>query len=484
MKVHLPPEIYGGNPAGFLDYVGLVVTQQPTSPSTAWEVSGRVVDLIEVQTLQGPALKRSRFDVSQVPTPAVPGGMPDELSGMYRRLTQTLDRQPNLSSILERIISALISVTDDQVPAMIQQGSEVLAAVPLQHDDGSTEPLFPRHSVHDIRINQLAYRWSKLPQIFLRLKHDTVAEVIASKQVQQGELAFQSSGALLEGTISGGLYFAPLLGNLSPLMWGIGVPRVGQVIVYTFGRIIGGSGMGASRDHLDALRVLTHHAPSQDFDVTSVDETALHKTAYSEAVDWWSGRMNNTLIDIFAPTTYVDHRGFYVPEAHQRWMLNLEQLLSRIGAIVRHPRDTAAQLMLLFPTMDVIGDSFIGSNNIGQLMTPARLRKRITALEERVPERVKPLILAPAYRALAAAEQVADEFFVDSPNPDATTESRLIQLWNARRNTTHGFNKNAEILAEHTGRLPADIVLVPMVYLLDILTDRQRLLARIKSNCS
>jgi hypothetical protein len=56
-------------------------------------------------------------------------------------------------------------------------------------------------------------------------------------------------------------------------------------------------------------------------------------------------------------------------------------------------------------------------------------------------------------------------------------------LWNARRNTTHGFNQNAEILAEHTGRLPADIVLVPMAYLLDVLTDRDRLLQRIARSC-
>jgi hypothetical protein len=60
-------------------------------------------------------------------------------------------------------------------------------------------------------------------------------------------------------------------------------------------------------------------------------------------------------------------------------------------------------------------------------MTPSRIRRRITALEERVPPCIKPLIMAPDYRALAAAEQVADEFFVDSPNPDATTESRLLQ---------------------------------------------------------
>jgi hypothetical protein len=164
-------------------------------------------------------------------------------------------------------------------------------------------------------------------------------------------------------------------------------------------------------------------------------------------------------------------------------MLNLEQLLSRIGAIIRHPRDHEAQLMLMFPAMDILGDSFTASGGIGQLMTPSRIRRRIAAIEERVPDRIKPLIMAPAYRALTAAEQVADEFFVPSPNPDATTESRLTQLWNARRNTTHGFNDNAEILAEHGGRLPADIVLVPMVYLLDILTDRQRLLEHIERIC-
>jgi hypothetical protein len=56
-----------------------------------------------------------------------------------------------------------------------------------------------------------------------------------------------------------------------------------------------------------------------------------HKTAFSDAVDWWAGRINNTLLDIFSPTTYFNGDGFYVPAEHQRWMLNFEQLLSRIG---------------------------------------------------------------------------------------------------------------------------------------------------------
>jgi len=265
-------------------------------------------------------------------------------------------------------------------------------------------------------------------------------------------------------------------------MWGIGAPRLGQVIIYTFGRVIGGRGHGASRDQLDALHVLTHHAPAHEFDTDALDVTTLHKGAFSD-VDWWAGRINNTLLDIFSPTTYVDGNDFYLPAVHQRWMLNFEQLLSRIGAIVRHPRDQAAQLMLMFPAMDILGDSFTASGGIAQLIVPSRIRKAIGEIEEHVPIRIKPLIMAPAYRALAAADPVADEFVVPSPNPDATTESRLRKLWNARRNTTHGFDANAEILAEHSGRLPADIVLVPMVYLLDIVTDRQRLLEHIQRTC-
>lgn len=409
--------------------------------------------------------------------------MPTNLSDRFNQLAQELDANPTLPSRLDRIIQMLVVVPDDQVPATIKWGSDMLASLQLTHDDGSTEPLFPRHSVHDIRIADIAYRWSKLPQVFLRLKHNTVDEIIESSKADPDKIAFQSSGALLEGTIFGGLYFAPLLGNLSPTMWGFGAPRLGQIIVYTFGRQIGGRRSGASRDPLDSLQELTYYNTSQGFDADSLDDTTLHKAAYSEAIDWWAGRVNSTMLDIFSPTTYVDGNGFYAPEAHQRWMLNLEQLLSRISAIARHPRDRTAQLMLMFPAMDILGDSFTGSNGIGQLMTPNRIQKRITAIEQRVPARIRPLIMAAAYRALTAATQVADEFFIPGPNPDATTESRLQQLWNARRNTTHGFNNNAEILAEHSGRLPADIVLVPMVYLLDILTDRQRLLERIRRTC-
>ena len=71
-----------------------------------------------------------------------------------------------------------------------------------------------------------------------------------------------------------------------------------------------------------------------------------------------------------------------------------------------------------------------------------------------------------------------------SPNPKAATESRLLRLWNARRNTAHGFGGNAETLADHRGRLPADVVLLPMVYLLNLLSNCEGLLNRIANTDS
>ncbi|OZC42696.1 hypothetical protein CH289_27290 [Rhodococcus sp. RS1C4] len=462
-----------------LQHFGLNIDQPPGAGDTVWHVSAEQVTAVTSQVLHGPALSRSRFDVSTSPTPQVAGGMSVDLAEDFEDLVRSLDEAGTLAALFDRIITTLIAVADHQVPAATQWGSDTLAEVPLINDDGTSEPLFPHHSVHDIRLHETVYRWTKLPQIFLRLQYNTVEEIIAESKTDPDALAFQSSSALLEGTIFGGLYYAPLLGNLSPTMWGFAAPRFGQLIIYSLGRRLPGLGQGASRDALDTLRILSHDNPSRDFDKESYDSGKLHKAAFSEAVDWWTSRLNQTLLDLFAPITYVDAQQNYAPTAHQRWMLNFEQLLARISAITRHPRDHNAQLMLMFPAMDILGDTFTGSNGIGQLMTPQRLRKRIAAIETHVPARILPLIMAPAYRALRASEQVVDGFFVPSRDPDSTETSRLLQLWNARRNTTHGFNNNAQVLAEHSGHLPSDIVLVPMVYLLDILTDRQNLIARI-----
>lgn len=153
MKIDIPPEMFGNNPAGFIDHLGLVVQQRPTGADTVWEVSAKHTDLVSAQTLHGPALKRSRFDVSPEPTPDVPGGMPPEMFDTFEKITRALDENPTLAARLDRIITTLIAVPDYQVPAAVEWGSTALSGIPLQGAGGTTEPLFPRHSVHDVRID-------------------------------------------------------------------------------------------------------------------------------------------------------------------------------------------------------------------------------------------------------------------------------------------------------------------------------------------
>ena len=265
MKIDLPPEISGGDPAWLLDYLGLDVVQAPTPPDTTWVVSVRQVDLVKAQTLHGPALNRSRFDVSTTPAPQVPGGMGPELAPQYQQHIEELQKSTTLPSLLEQITTTLSAVRDDQVPEAIRWASDKFGEIPLHHDDGTTEPLFARHSVHDIRIDPMAYRWSKLPQILIRLRRESVTDIVAAAKENPDELAFNASGALLDGTIFGGWYFAPYWAICHRCLWGIGAPRLGQVIIYTFG-LRSRAGQGRRRDQIDSLRILDHHLPAQEFD--------------------------------------------------------------------------------------------------------------------------------------------------------------------------------------------------------------------------
>ena len=113
MKIDLPPNISGGDPAWLLDYLGLDVGQAPTPPDTTWVVSARQVDLVTAQTLHGPALNRSRFDVSTTPAPQVPGGMGPQLAPQYQQHIEELQQSATLpSSLLEQMVYLFDSLTD------------------------------------------------------------------------------------------------------------------------------------------------------------------------------------------------------------------------------------------------------------------------------------------------------------------------------------------------------------------------------------
>ncbi|SDQ35968.1 hypothetical protein SAMN04489765_0104 [Tsukamurella pulmonis] len=397
------------------------------------------------------------------------------------------ETQPSLPAALRSLVYDVMSVPDAELPAAIQRISDVMAAIEFTDEAHLGDLVLPDHAIHDVRVNPTLYQWSKLPQILLRFGRQSFAEVLDSYHAEPDRLTFQSGAALLDAAVMGAPFYAPLLGNASPSMWGFGVPRINQTTIVTFGRLSAGLGAGPSRDLLDLLSHLeTRTEPSTMPGPQVMRERydGIHRAAYAAAIDWWTQQMNETIHVIYAPTTYVDADGVYLPAEHHRWMLNFEQLLSRVAAVARQGRDPSAQLLLMFSAMDLLGDAFIGGGVDG-LFAPNALERAIATVVDHVPERARPVLMLPTERALTASRAIADEFFLPPRDPTIAPARRITKLMTARRNATHGFWTDDDELVEHSGHLPVDLALVPYTYLLKFVTQtgREGLFNKIRREC-
>ena len=478
MRIALPPEFGGGDPSALLNGWGLRVVAAPAADSPGlWTVAATTAAMLTAKQLHGPPLRRSRIDLCTVPTPETPGGSTPELReealAAVRTQAETL---PSLPSALRSLVYDVMTVPDAGLPDAIQRISDVMAAISFSDEANLGEPVFPGHAIHDVRVNPTLYQWSKLPQILLRFGRQSFAEVMDSYHREPDRLTFQSGAALLDAAMMGSPFYAPLLGNASPSMWGFGAPRINQTTLVTFGRVTAGLGPGPSRDLLDLLSHLeTRTEPSTMPGAQTMRERyeGLHRAAFAAAVDWWTQQMNETIHVIYAPTTYVDDAGVYLPAEHHRWMLNFEQLLSRVAAVARQGRDLSAQLLLTFSAMDLIGDAFRGGG-VDKVFTPDALERAIATVVDHVPERARPVIMLPSERALNAARAIGDEFFLPPRDPAISLSKRIANLMKARRDATHGFWEDADELVEHSGHLPVDLALVPYTYLLTLITQSGR----------
>lgn len=490
MRVRLPPQLGGGDPAGLFQEWGLrLVAPPPADEPTLWTVSVMDDPVLTSTQLHGPPLSRSRFDVSTPPSPPTPGGAPADIrAAAFAELRENGTATGSLYAPLHAVTTRLITVPDAHLPAAIRTASNTLDEATFSDPQHRGAAIFPDHSVHDIRVHPVLYNWTKLPQILLRLQRQPIEEVIAAARAEPDRLTFQSAAALLDASIMGSPYYAPLLGNASPSMWGFGAPRINQTTLITFGRISAGLGGGPSRDALDLLAWLDTRTPSPTEPAPRTERErydGLHRAAFAEAVEWWTQQMNATIRALYAPTTYVDADGIYLPAEHHRSMLNFEQLLSRVAAIGRSARDLEAQLILTFSAMDLIGDAF-RSGGGGALFAPQQIERAIAPVGDRIPARPRPVIMLPTERALAAAHAISAEFFLPPRNTETSESKRIANLMTARRNATHGFHSNIDVLIEHSGHLPADVALIPYTYLLTFITQEGRagLLQRISRSCA
>jgi hypothetical protein len=217
------------------------------------------------------------------------------------------------------------------------------------------------------------------------------------------------------------------------------------------------------------------------------------------AISWWVNRLNQMFDYLCDPTTFGDAAGFYDPYEHQHWLLTFGQVFGLTTALQTSIRNYSVQRALMNTLLDTYADR-ISRRKFEQLCTYRTAKDTADRVRTRMPEDVASVLMPVADRAVESLQRVQDDFFIrkqrgDSnvvvriptdPRPNHRQPQRAVAvLLKVFRNATHGFggmnpnprNNNdlvaERLLAHHTGDMPADLVYLPYLYLLDTLSNPQ-----------
>jgi hypothetical protein len=215
---------------------------------------------------------------------------------------------------------------------------------------------------------------------------------------------------------------------------------------------------------------------------------------------WWVNRLNQMFEYLCDPTTFGDTAGFYDPYEHQHWLLTFGQVFGLTTALQTSVRNYSVQRALMNTLLDTYADR-ISRCDFEQLCTYKFAKDTADRVRTRMPEDVASVLMPVADRAVESLQRVQDGFFIRKQRGDANVVVRIptdprphhreppravALLLKVFRNATHGFggtNPNPRndrdlvaerLLAHHTGDMPADLVYLPYLYLLDALSDPQQ----------
>jgi hypothetical protein len=200
------------------------------------------------------------------------------------------------------------------------------------------------------------------------------------------------------------------------------------------------------------------------------------------------------------PTTFGNADGVYDPWEHQHWLLTFGQIFGLTTALQTGGRNYSVQRVLMNSLLDTYADRIRTRCRFDQLCTYRTAKTIADRVRGRMTEEVAGVLMPVADRAVESLRRVENGFFIRRQRGDANVlvripgDSRPQHLESHRatavllkvfRNATHGFggkNPNPRtrdelvaerLLAHHTGDMPADLVFLPYLYLLDTLSRPQ-----------
>ena len=479
VTVTVPTWIYGGDPRGFFADSGL--TAKPGPDRATWRIKTHEVyhlsrpDLVRTNVLV--AAHQQNGDWSRLPLDS-PGWNPPTRAQFHH-----VPPQPDQLDLLDLLNHGRLNV--HTAPRQQLQDAclgllDGIRAVTLEKDGG---PGFPEADLHVLGGTRSLLHRLKLPQVLLRLAIEPDLQPhAAQRRAGTDELIFKSSEGLLTGAYLLDAYLGPLLGALSPAIWGVAAPRGGQLI-FNLGRQVGGT-TALPSDLLGTIIKQGADAPVKFADLPPGSVPA--------ALRWWADQLNQVFGVLSDPSMFAAASGAYAPARHMEALLTFEQVFRRVTSIRTNHQDLHAARTLMFSTIDTF-ENLLG-RNILNLCHPTHAARTLSRLRRTIPTAAQPVLLPAADRAVIALTAVGGGFFLtdredridrgDGKTP-MTREDATAQLLKLLRNATHGHGPQKggrgrmamsnQLLARHDGYLSSDLALLGHLYLLELLAEPARL---------
>lgn len=379
-------------------------------------------------------------------------------------------------------------------PRLLDRAKEILSTLHRATLADSGESLFPQASVLAFRRTPALLHRVKLSAVLLRLSNDSrLREGDPSelkKLAKDAKPAFGAGSELTSGLLVMDAYIQPLLAAMTPHVWGFAVPRIGGILVFSYGRAVSGTRRWPS-GLLDTL-----HLPGR---ADSVEVTEFRDPEAPErATHWWAHALNSLFGTITDPVTFATRSAAYDIDLAFQTVLTVEQIFRRVASSQMADGDVYGRRAAMFSAIDAL-EGMTGYP-VARMLSPDHARETLRRVESAIPQPAGEVLLPAARRAVAGLESVEAGFYLRNPDgriptgPDQQPlepEAAAAKYMYLLRNATHGFSGKqalkgggAVLLAAHTGDVHHDTGLLGWLYILDVLADPDRLRKVLRARAS
>lgn len=415
----------------------------------------------------------------------------------YKRIQGHLDRLASKTALPNQLVhifnyvqAVLVATPTVDLERNVADVLTSLVGIGWEGDGDTDSGPFSTPGLALIRTSTSLHPRLRLPSVFLRLANDPVlaAGEVGHLDLTEGML-FPSSHGLYEGVYLLDPYIGPMRGSMSPSLWSLAGPRTFGTLVVLLGRAIAGT----AGDAAEPLQTIMVKGPKRGH---HVPEHGLHDQL--EAVNWWATALNHLFGVLSDPAMFSTRDGRYDPTRQLGAILTIEQLFRRVTSLLVQHRDSTSQYALLFTSLDSL-EGLTGRSLLSQF-EHSQASKCMARIRTSMPAAAQKVLLPCAERAETALHQVQEGFTMARQRGEtgllwgeknASFERAAANYMVALRNSTHGHGgdkgtieqreRDATLLIQHNGELPDDLPLLAYLYLLDLLSDPERL-AKIMRN--